>query len=89
MTIDELLTFFRTVQNVNFGFTLKSKIHLFIQQTIIINQKLDDHKNKIICEYIERPEQVQRLIEEFEMDHALKDKGQLSLDGKLKLPEIY
>jgi hypothetical protein len=53
-----------------------------LKQTIIIDQKVDDHRNKIRCEYIERPEQVRALIDEFEMDNSLKDKGRLGLDGK-------
>jgi len=53
-----------------------------------MNQKVDDQRNKITCEYIERPEQVQKLIEEFEMDHELKDKSRLGLDGKFNIFEI-
>ncbi len=33
------------------------------------------------CEYIEKPEQVQKLIDEFEMDEELKTRSLLGLDG--------
>lgn len=45
-------------------------------------KKTNDGKTKLVCEYIDRPEQVQKIIEEFELDNELKQKGLLGLDGK-------
>ena len=43
--------------------------------------------NQNFGEHIERPEQVQKLIEEFELDNDLKEKGRLGLDGKYRNEE--
>ncbi|CAF3758936.1 unnamed protein product [Adineta steineri] len=65
MNINELLTFFQTVQN----------------QKIIKHTKTDGSENKIIWEYIETADQVQKLIDEFELNKELREKGLLGLDG--------
>ncbi|UJR36403.1 hypothetical protein I4U23_029126 [Adineta vaga] len=66
MNINELLTFLQTVQN----------------QSVIVNTDNNLHDTtEITCEYIERPEQVQKLIDEFELNSDLREQGLMSLDG--------
>ncbi|CAF3334169.1 unnamed protein product [Rotaria socialis] len=65
MNVDELLSFLRIVQN----------------QKLTINVKTHDGRDQIIRESIEKPEQAQELIDEFELDTGFRQKGQLSLDG--------
>ncbi|UJR36404.1 hypothetical protein I4U23_029127 [Adineta vaga] len=66
MNINELLTFLQTVQN----------------QLVIVNTDNNLHDTtEITCEYIERPEQVQKLIDEFELNSDLREQGLMSLDG--------
>lgn len=48
---------------------------------ITIEEKLDDGTVKYTYESLEKPEQVQKLIEEFEFDHELRSKNLLGLDG--------
>ena len=46
--------------------------------------KTDDEMVKNTYESVERPEHAQKLIEEFELDHELRSKNLLGLDGKLQ-----
>ncbi|CAF4984066.1 unnamed protein product, partial [Rotaria socialis] len=69
MNVDELLSFLRIVQN----------------QKLTINVKTHDGRDQIIRESIEKPEQAQELIDEFELDTGFRQKGQLSLDGTLHI----
>lgn len=47
--------------------------------------KADNETVKITYESVERPEHVQKLIDEFELDHELRSKHLLGLDGKLRI----
>lgn len=47
-----------------------------------IEEKLEDGTMKFTWEPIDKPEQVQKLIEEFELDHELRSKNLLGLDGQ-------
>ncbi|CAF3993528.1 unnamed protein product [Rotaria sp. Silwood2] len=64
MNVDELLSFLRTVQN----------------QKLLIDVKTENGQNKLIYKHLEKPEQVKKLIDEFELDDEFKEKGQLGLD---------
>ncbi|CAF0781702.1 unnamed protein product [Adineta ricciae] len=65
MNIAELLTFLQTVQH----------------QMMTVTTNWDDGKSELSGEYIERPEQVQKLIDEFELNSELREQGLMSLDG--------
>ena len=42
----------------------------------------------VTYQFVDKPAQVQELINEFELDQDLKQKGLLGLDGKLYLKSI-
>lgn len=48
---------------------------------ITVETKNDDGTVKITCQSVETPEHVHKLIEEFELDHELRSKNLLGLDG--------
>lgn len=48
---------------------------------VTVSTNCDDGKSELSGEYIERPEQVQKLIDEFELNGELREQGLMSLDG--------
>ena len=48
---------------------------------VTVTTNWEDGRRELSGEYIERPEQVQKLIDEFELNSELREQGLMSLDG--------